>query len=84
MDKNAIDLALLEIQHMVSVAIDAAENLSVSDTDSDVCQMSYEHTLLDSAPDVVTQLKEGERLNRPARVHAVRLATVVPSSTRST
>lgn len=48
MDKNAIDLALLEIQHMVSVAIDAAETLSGTDADPDICQMSYDkHSLLD-------------------------------------
>jgi hypothetical protein len=48
MDKNAIDLALHEIQQMVLVAIDAAETLSGSDTDPDICQISYEkHNLLD-------------------------------------
>ena len=48
MDKNAIDLALHEIQQMLSVAIDAAEILSGSDTDPDICQMSMDkHNLLD-------------------------------------
>jgi hypothetical protein len=59
MDRDAIDLVLHEIQCMVSVAISAAENLSGSDTDPDICQMPYEkHNLLDfSLFDIEKRLK---------------------------
>lgn len=48
MDKNAVDLALHEILQMVSVAIGAAEELTGSDADPDMCELSYQkHNLLD-------------------------------------
>ena len=47
-DINEIDLALHDIQQMVSVAINAAETLSGGEADPDICQMPYDkHNLLD-------------------------------------
>lgn len=57
MDTNAIDLALHEIEQMVSVAIDAAGNLNGSD--DGISQMPYaKHNLLDfSLFDIEKRLK---------------------------
>ena len=50
MDINEIDLALIDIEHMVTVAVDAAEEMGGSDHDPDITVMPYKKAnLLDFA-----------------------------------